>query len=355
MRRLDIDKMVTIAQEIYVTEVARAFGSPGVEALREILSAIRKLYGYVEPELISGSLIVFRSLGGGSIEGAAQTFAELDHLAQEYDAPTRAGMTALEILPNGDLRLWKEADVDVQPLSESAIVYVYANAQERFIIRGVERPVINPNPVHVSIFAIPTFRELDDALENYKRRSILKSQCQIFTGAWEGGVTGDRLFFRSGPEVFMRRSLTQYLQNVLRGAEVRPEQIVDESHPVDIKVTWMFTNRIALIEIKWIGRSLNEKGNIVSYADARANQGAKQLADYLDANATQTPMHVTIGYLIVIDGRRRGLDPSSTSVNYEDGMWYKDREITYNPDYHATRNDFAKPIRMFAEPICRPD
>jgi hypothetical protein len=42
----------------------------------------------------------------------------------------------------------------------------------------------------------------------------------------------------------MRRSLTQYLiAHLGAGFEVRPEQNMDESHPVDIKVTKKMSNR----------------------------------------------------------------------------------------------------------------
>ena len=155
----------------------------------------------------------------------------------------------------------------------------------------------------------------------------------------------------------MRRSLAQFLDIVLRGtAEVRPEQVVDETHPVDVKVTWMFTNRLALVEIKWLGKSMNDEDNITKvFTDVRARTGAKQLAGYLDWNYAETPLHQSRGYLVVIDGRRKGLNRASTSVSLQNGYWYRDKEITYNPKFHLVREDFEEPIRMFAEPICSPE
>ena len=115
----------------------------------------------------------------------------------------------------------------------------------------------------------------------------------------------------------------------------------------------MLTYHIALIEIKWLGKSLDENGKITTnYSAWRAKQGAKQLADYLDSNRGQVPTHQTIGYLVVIDARRRGLNELSISVNYVNGLFYKDAEVKYSPEYHRIRNDFERPIRMFVEPIC---
>ena len=159
--------------------------------------------------------------------------------------------------------------------------------------------------------------------------------------------------FKPGPEETMRNSLTNYLKNVLPNAEVRPEQVVDDSHPVDIKVTWMLTSKLALIEIKWLGKSLNDGGNFVTYTDARAREGAQQLNHYLDGNQQQAPAHTTMGYLVVIDGRRYGLNAASTSVNAANGGRYRNQEIAFDPEFHTIRPDFARPIRMFAEPICR--
>jgi hypothetical protein len=33
-----------------------------------------------------------------------------------------------------------------------------------------------------------------------------------------------------------------------------------------------------------------------------------------------------------------------------DGLWYKEKEIAFNLEYHLERPDFEAPIRMFAEP-----
>jgi hypothetical protein len=155
----------------------------------------------------------------------------------------------------------------------------------------------------------------------------------------------------------MRESLAQHLRSSLRDHgifEVREEQNVDESHPVDIKVTWSFTNNLALIEIKWLGQSVNAMGDGMGtrYGESRAREGAKQLADYLDGNLQRAPLHQTRGYLIVFDARREGLS-FPPSITLAEARAYWDRDIEYDPRYDVTRmvrNDFAPPLRFYLEP-----
>ena len=361
---LDVEIMIRIARELYVPAAEAAFGAPGAQALRTTLAVVRALYGRVEPELIAGSLFVVHRVPDGSGKSSPlglspnpQRFTGVEMLAAVYAAPVRAGRAAIEVLPSGQLDFHLGlAPVELVDLSEEAVVYEYGGGGERFFIGGEEKAIYNPSSgTHASVFAIPTFRNLDAALEDYRVRFVSTSQCRTFAGVWS---SGSRLILRNKPEEAVRQSLTDHLKTVLRTAEVRPEQVVDESHPVDIKVTWLFTTRLALIEIKWVGDALTKEGNLLRYRDARAKEGAKQLAEYLDANASQAPTHETIGYLVVIDARRRGLDVETEQLTLSDAMWYADQEIEYNPAYHTFRPDFAEPVRMFAKPslsACKPD
>ena len=126
------------------------------------------------------------------------------------------------------------------------------------------------------------------------------------------------------------------------------------SYPVDMKVTFNFSNRLALIEIKWLGSSIKPNGKLVSHFDSRARSGAKQLADYLVKNRKQAPTHITRGYLVVFDGRRRRIKKHPKSIDNEDGGHYRHREIKFDPKYDEELDDFETPIRMFMEPIIEP-
>ena len=90
-------------------------------------------------------------------------------------------------------------------------------------------------------------------------------------------------------------------------------------HPVDIKVTWPAINNVALIEVKWLGDS-----GQTQYRDARANEGAKQLIDYLASSVQEEPDKHFVGYLTVFDGRR-----GKTSNQYER------QEINYRSEYSS--------------------
>jgi len=153
----------------------------------------------------------------------------------------------------------------------------------------------------------------------------------------------------------MRNSLEQHLRSSLRGdVEIRPEQVVDEGNPVDIKVTWQFSNRLALIEIKWLGKSKNSEDQITAkYYDKRAREGAEQLADYLERNKPRASVHITRGYLVIIDGRRYRMSDDAEAINQINGFYYENREVEFDPKFHEVRRDFEPPIRMFVEPICR--
>ena len=354
--------MSQITRDLYVTAVYNAHGNAGVDTLLKLLQQLHKIYDYVAPEEIEGHLFVFRALhkdtdGQSALQESSDTPPEqitnTEFLAHAYGQEARKRDTVIQVCHDDQLLLWPVADLDVDALSRHGVVYVYHASSERFRVSGTDCPVPNPDYAHASVFAIPTFRSLDDALERYKWEAVRTSRCLIFSEAWYGGEHSDRLFFESGPEHIMRRSLENYLAFSLRGAEVRPEQNVDESHPVDIKVIWSFSNRMALIEIKWLGKARNNSNITKEYTQSRALEGARQLTEYLDANVRRAPTLEAKGYLVVVDARRRGLNEASTTIGCAQGMYYERMEIDFSPRYHETRSDFKEPIRMFVEPVCR--
>ena len=164
----------------------------------------------------------------------------------------------------------------------------------------------------------------------------------------------NRLFLIEKPEDTIQRSLQKYLYFSLRSdAEVMREQNVDDTHPVDIRITFQFSNRVALIEVKWLGKSKHPDGSpATQYSAKRAVDGAHQLAGYLESFASSSPYAVAKGYLVVLDARRWGLTDGTTTINSENGMYYEHSEIEFQPRYEVERNDFNAPLRMFARPIC---
>jgi hypothetical protein len=340
---VDIDVLSDLVSQAYVKRVFDAYGGTGTHALRQLLQGIKNIYTVVEPRSIGGRLTIFAGLDPlADINSRAAAIECLDVSAVAREVTTPG---VIEVGWNGRYYVWKN-DADLQVLAGQAVVYAYANSVEVLQIREQIVPIPRTMPAMSSSFAVPAFSDLESALEHYRTKLVRQCNCFILQKAWKDER---RIMFVAGPEVTMRRSLYQFLLSSIRGAEVRPEQIVDETHPVDLKLTWDLARRIALIEIKWLGDSYNDGKDPVSHRDARANSGAKQLAEYMDANRDMTPDHVSRGYLVVIDGRRRGVTPAGELGPTGDVAHYRDKEIAYDPKYHDQRTDFAIPLRMFIE------
>jgi hypothetical protein len=339
--------MREVCRRLHAFVVDEAFGTPGVEALFTILELVRDLYRHVEPENMRGPVIVFVRVQLGENLPNGQLCTNLALLS------TQTSGIILELRPDGRTYLHSGDIGSAEELARTAVVYHFEpTAPREVFLAGTQASVMIPyDPSATSQFSVPTFFTLDAALQEYRIQLVRHSGCPVLSEAW---ADPNRLFFKPGPEEMMRKSLTLFLKSRLGAAyEVRPEQVMDESHPVDIKVTYSMANRLMIIEIKWLGDSRNQSGGIgTSHRDARAKEGARQLADYLDQNRVQAPLHVTRGYYVVIDARRRGLTETSRTISRENGMHYESEEIEYDPAYHETRDDFEPPYRMFIEPIC---
>ncbi len=350
--------MKDIVSQLYIIDVEKSFGRDGIVALKFLLRKLHEVYGYFDPGTFQAKLYIIVQVN--NIDNRLNDIPNQVHcksietMVQELSPQSRTTNSAIFIKQNGQMILWKDFEVDIDAFSHQCIIYEYCDYSEMLIVKGDRLSVPNPASENTpSVFAVPTFTSLNKALEDYKTHSVRYSKCRIFSTAWHPDVGSNRIFFCNGPESIMRNSLTQYLTMSLRSAEVRPEQTVDDSHPVDIKVTWNLKMERALIEIKWLGKSLNSDGKVTqNFTASRAKSGAKQLSDYLDGNKTQSPTHQTIGYLVVIDGRRRRTTADTTEINHNHGLYYQDLEIDYAPKFHEERPDFQPPIRMFAEPLC---
>jgi len=346
---IDLEEMRDLVHELYVMMVIQQHGSPGAAALKELLAALHKIYRWLDPEAVRDRVVVFKALSDSDQPLAHNKAVRVQR--PEGFAQHEGGPFVIQVLESGEFLLWKEETPDPAQLSAVAVVYEYSSRSEYFFAKGERRKAPKIDAAYASVFAIPAFSTLRDALSAYGTVMARLSTCEILKKAWFGD---NRLFFKAKPEATMRRSLAQFLASTLRDAEVRPEQIVDETHPVDIKVTWMLSNRLALIEIKWLGESKDETTGKVttSYSASRARDGAKQLADYLDANRERASERRTRGYLVVFDARRRGLTEKATEIVRDAGLYYADIDVPYDPKYHEQRVDFDEPVRFFVEPKC---
>lgn len=346
--KIDVDALRAVAEETYSVSVLSAHGKPGMEALRRLLDGIASIYRYVEPALLQAPLYVVYMLDADTCILDEESAVIVEHYELIKDHVS--GLVVVQLLHDGRLRLWNRlSGAQAATWANNGIVYHHSSGQESIRVKDKESTIRRVATGMASAFAVPTFTDLVEALKDYEQKMARHCRCKILAGAWEDH---ERLHFRSKPEATMRDSLTQFLMTTLR-AEVRPEQNVDETQPVDIKITWTFTNRLALVEVKWLGDSRDAVGsaNVTRYRDKRARDGAKQLADYLDDNLPYAPTHITRGYLVVFDGRRRGLRKSSGKPpTVAEAQHYRKVEIKFKPKYERKRDDFAAPVRLFLEP-----
>ncbi|MCB0512721.1 MAG: hypothetical protein KDC72_09240, partial [Bacteroidetes bacterium] len=260
-----------------------------------------------------------------------------------------------QLFQNGKLpHIWTNVDtdsIDALLSSDGFIAYVYENEEEYFIVNQNKIDVINSYSCP-SIFALQ-YHELKQALLMYKNERIKSSSCELFKNCW---ADEKRIYFKNKPEDCMQISLNEFLKNRLRGIDIVREYNLGASKPVDVRVYWNEANRAALIEVKWLGRSVKDNGELSTpYSNSRANDGMQQIKEYLDLENSDTPIVITKGYLVVVDGRRRGIHKSKVSrISLQNGMAYKNTELTIANDkkYWETYKNIEKPIRMFAEPIC---
>lgn len=337
-----------VRKENYTLEIYKASNnnSNAIAISIELIKKISTIYRFVEPSHLKGNLIIFKRLTKGSLlpKESASIIYNMDDLTH-----IRADNIVIEI-SNEQLYVWENIN-DVNFLNDNnTIFYCYSNNNEYFYV--------NKNRIDIphyfecsSIYALHYFY-LNTALKQYKNEKISTSSCATFNKCW---YDANRIFLKSAPEKQMQLSLKEFLSSALRGVEIVREYNLGASKPVDIRVKWTEANKAALIELKWIGKSISSSNMTTSHSDSRANAGVKQLKEYLDLDNTDTPNIISKAYLVVIDARRNNtLDYTQTNINISDGFFYETIEIRFNDDnkYFEYMKDFEHPIRMFAKPIC---
>lgn len=341
-----IDFLKGIVRDHCFIMIREDYGSEGFKRLTLLTDTIIKIYRHLNFSSFS-RIIIYSALEKAYFLESLPNSNPVQYNTFQNLSQLSGNQLTIEVRENLDLYVSSEFIPDINIIKPNAIIYQWENFEEVILGKTEQRP-LRKHPYADSYFAISTYKNLEVALEDYKVRFARVSNCHYLKDVW---FNNDRIYFKAGPENLIRDSLHYFLYSQLRDAEVRPEQNMDASHPVDIKITWTFTNRLAVIEIKWLGRSLNQSGDSLTqnYTQARAVSGAEQLKDYLNSNKSFAPDKITIGYLVVFDGRRRKTDPIVDNISKDNADYYVNREIKYNPDYSITRTDFAKPVRFFME------
>ena len=335
------EALIQMLQKQFILRIDDAYGSDGVDDFKRCLRRIRLLYQKITP---SSYTTITAFVGNYPCLNGKGTEKRMDNV---HSVSTLN--LIVNLIDDEKVMLYQANDIDIIKMSSSTFIYHWIATEahpDQFYIKGELQPFSGDvTPAEGSFFAVRTYSDLDEALVNYRDNVALMCRGRALAES----MTHSRFFFYPAPEDLLQEALNDYLDNRLRNCDVNREHIVDASHPVDIIVRWRDTNHIALIEIKWVGKSLNKKDKIgVEYYDARANEGASQLVGYIDNNSDSFPRDITVGYLVVYDLRRHNNnDVNKTMMPRADANYYKDREIDYDPQYEVTRNDFKKPYRFF--------
>ncbi|HYF32494.1 MAG TPA: hypothetical protein VD993_15325 [Chitinophagaceae bacterium] len=338
-----------VAAEQYVPMILQDYGGDKGDLLAFFTDTITDIYRHLQYNTFK-TVTIYTALAEESFL-SRHVPSTIVINGYENLSPLRGDSIVIEVKPTGELQYLIDFELDIGLVRANAISYRFTKALEQEVIFGkASERRLRSIPDADSYFAIQTYKDLDVALEDYSTKLARHSECAHLRDVW---FDESRIFFKARPEHILRDSLTQFLKGRVRNSEVRPEQIVDRTHPVDIKVTWSLAPHLALIEIKWLGKSLMQRGKSFKqiYNRQRALDGAKQLSDYLDENRRQAPVKTTKGYLVIYDGRRWGCNSTTTTVTRVNGLRYENDNIIYDPDYHSIRSDFARPIRFFLEPI----
>ena len=345
---IDFGKLKDLAGRLSVPVATATFPDAGEPAIKAVLAACREIFTQLDPSQLQESVVVFAQ---------AATDAKL-HLPPGAPVNHPIGLTRyaasgffLQIDPSSKIMQISPGlpPLEINILRRSGVVFIHENGNERFLISDREITLPRLFPGEQSFFATPHYQELNDALEYYHSALVRQSSCDILKRNW---FDSNRLYLKAKPEDAIQQSLLRFLRFSLRSdAEVMREQKVNDTDPVDIRVTFHFANRVALLEVKWLGKSRRENGDLATeYTQVRALDGAAQLADYLDSLALSSPGSAALGYLIVLDARRRALDPEMETISESDGMFYATQNIQFPTEY-TRRVDIACPLRMFAEPV----
>lgn len=344
---IDLAKLRQVIAGDYTVAIENHYAHAGMSALRVLAPALDQLHEQLAYELLANGLTVIVSLDPTSeilsnVDSMVTSPEQLPGLVQ--------GAATIEVLHAGGLRLERRAS-DPLTFADRAVVY-YFDGADHFVIDGSLVPVFNPTS-YPSVWGTPTFFDLDKALNHYRDNIASRCQCPFLEGAWYD--PDRRWLLRNKPEDTFQASLHQFLVGSLRDhkrIEVRREQPVGGTKPPDIKVTWTLTNRIAFIEVKWMGASVHKSEPRVSWrpGDVEAKAGAAQLVGYLDDNVQEASGFQTMGFLVVFDARRDGVDFATSELRRDQAVAFLTQDVVYDPDYAALRHDFALPKRFFMYP-----
>jgi hypothetical protein len=356
----DREEIIRTITKHYVIKVMKAFNEieGSSKALEVMAKGLNEIYRYFEPAFFVGNLYVVKSLNDSFLLDKSRATVIYD---KNILLNRLGGNLVVQIFEDESIYLWDSESIDDPEMLSNSLIYHYYHNKEFFFANGEKIDITITN--RGSRFATQ-FEDLLGILKDYENNQIMHSSCSYFTQCWKDA---NRLFFVGGgrgnniPEKYMQESLAVYLSTVLsRGIKletIREYNIVadySKPKPVDVKITWREANRVAIIEIKFLGMvKPNSGGTSYTHDDRRANDGLSQVKEYHDKILSDVPTTMIKSHLLVIDGRRNNLTASQTVISYVDGMHYKDIDIRVDDDkrYFDSVPGFERPIKVFAAPI----
>lgn len=346
------DQLVNnIRKENYPLQIYTAMNNnPDViKITTNLISFVQDVYRSIEPDHFDGRIVIYTTVDDSVLLDVdkGRPFFDRNILINNTSKFIVIQLFQADRLP----LIWEDVSPRNVFKSNNAITYSYRKHKEFFVANKIKIEIINRFDC-ASIYALQ-YHYLSEALLKYKEEKIRYSSCLIFRGSWFDEAT--RIYFKQQPEEVMQKSLSEFLDSSLRGVDVVREYNNGASKPVDVRVYWKEANRAAMIELKWLGQSKNAAGDLsTAYANSRGNDGLDQVKEYMDLENQDTPTCITKGYLVIIDGRRRGVAANLKIIDVANGMHYRNQEVTFDPakNFYDTMTGFEKPIRMFAEPIC---
>lgn len=345
---MDIDLLKQQSEELLEFKICEANPYIDLNDVKKLFRYIREFYTKYPPEGIEDDFIVIYTddkLDSLGLNCKDSMNGKNDDLFSMIEFPAIVKRSS-----NGKTRVWNNKSINIKDDMKKCYLAYELNNEGEYIWTDGERISI-PEPVVFtrSVFATPTFFDLDSALNRYYDSHAKQSVCRLISDSWS---CKRRVHWTNGPESNLRDSLWNFLRSGLRGVKsINREQNVSDKNPVDIKIEWSGNVAVALIEIKWLGISVNKDRNITAnYTNSRATKGGEQLLDYLIESKNQNPYYYFKGYLIVYDGRRKNVNKTSSLDNLKDqDLWYyKNIDIENMTEEFEKNGCICK--RFFMEP-----
>lgn len=166
-----------------------------------------------------------------------------------------------------------------------------------------------------------SLQQQDSYLKFFVTKAALKAFHQIASPETDekSFLTDNKQLLNNKPEELFREDLRNYIKRHMKIVVTR-EVMLENLDRLDIELTDEAGRDLYLIEIKWVGKSINAAGNGYGAeykATPRINPDAvNQVVGYID-ELLKAHQNIKIGYLAVFDARKEDMPDTGTGVTEE--------------------------------------